>query len=118
MGPWKETKFGFKYLFTATDFFTKWVEAFPLREKTALEVAQCLLKLFYRYGATKSVLHDNGREFVNKVNRISFFPSSWIFFSFSIHVTFNLTLTFSITANKRYEHIQFNMVISNHKKVE
>jgi hypothetical protein len=75
MGPWKETKFGFKYLFTATDFFTKWVEAFPLREKTALVVAQCLLKLFYRYGATKSVLHDNGREFVNKVNRISFFPS-------------------------------------------
>jgi len=39
MGPWKETKFGFKYLFTATDFFTKWVEAFPLREKSALEDA-------------------------------------------------------------------------------
>jgi len=29
-----------------------------------------------------------------------------------------LTLTFSITANTRYEHIQFNMVISNHIKVE
>lgn len=39
-----------------------------IERKSALEVAQCLLKLFYRYGATKSVLHDNGREFVNKVN--------------------------------------------------
>ena len=73
MGPWKETKYGFKYLFTATDFFTKWVEAFPLREKSAVEVAQCLLKLFYRFGASKSVLHDNGKEFVNKVNRMWFY---------------------------------------------
>lgn len=67
MGPWKETKFGYKYLFTATDYFTKWVEAFPIREKSAIEVAQSILKLFFRHGATKSILHDNGKEFVNKV---------------------------------------------------
>ena len=67
MGPLTETKRGNKYIFTATDYYTKWVEAFPIRDKSAASVVSCLLDIFYRHGASYSVLSDQGREFVNKV---------------------------------------------------
>ena len=56
-----------KYIFTATDYFTKWVEAFAIPDKTAKEVAKCLVKIFCRHGASHCILTDQGREFVNKV---------------------------------------------------
>ena len=67
IGPLSETKNGNKYIFTATDYFTKWVEAFPLKDKKATSVATCLQEMFYRHGAPNSILSDQGREFINEV---------------------------------------------------
>ena len=36
---------GNRYVLTVSDYFTKWVEAVPLPNKTALGVAQSLLKV-------------------------------------------------------------------------
>ena len=48
MGPYPETPAGMKYILTITDYFTKWVEAFPLPSKEAHQVARNLASLFYR----------------------------------------------------------------------
>lgn len=68
MGPLPTTPTGYKYILTATDYFSKWVEAFPLKSKSAAEVASRLLQMYLRHGSPKRVLSDQGREFVNEVN--------------------------------------------------
>ena len=68
IGPLQETKNGNKYIFTATDYYTKWVEAFPIQNKSAVSVAKCFLQLFYRHGASYAILSDQGREFINDVS--------------------------------------------------
>ena len=35
MGKFPMTATGYQYILTATDYFTKWVEAFPLQDKSA-----------------------------------------------------------------------------------
>lgn len=67
MGAYTTTNKGNKYIFTCTDYFTKWVEAYPIPDKTAKEVTQCLVKLFCRHGSPEKVLTDRGREFANEV---------------------------------------------------
>ena len=68
-GPLPKTEFydGFEYILTATDYFAKWVEAFPLRTKTAAEVGRHICSIIYRHGCPKRILSDQGREFVNQV---------------------------------------------------
>ena len=68
MGPLQETDSGNKYIFTATDYYTKWVEAYPIPSKTAKDVSNCFKKLFARHGAMNAILTDQGREFVNSVS--------------------------------------------------
>ncbi len=43
-------------------------EAFPLKSKSALEVAKNLCTVIYRHGCPKRILSDQGREFVNQVS--------------------------------------------------
>jgi len=40
IGPMPETPRGNKFIVTLTDYFTKWAEAAPLPDKTALGVAK------------------------------------------------------------------------------
>ena len=42
IGPLPETPRGHKYIMTMTDYFTKWVEASPLKDKSASSVADVL----------------------------------------------------------------------------
>ena len=74
IGKLKRTPREHSYIFTCTDYFTKWVEAFPIRSKKADCVAQCLVNIFFRHGAPKKVLSDRGREFVNQVSK-SIYPN-------------------------------------------
>uniref|UniRef100_A0A3B5L8T8 Gypsy retrotransposon integrase-like protein 1 n=1 Tax=Xiphophorus couchianus TaxID=32473 RepID=A0A3B5L8T8_9TELE len=64
-GPMPLTSCGNQYILTATDYFSKWVEAFPLKTKTAEEVCQKLCSIFYWHGCPQCILTDQGREFMN-----------------------------------------------------
>ena len=48
IGPLPETKKGNKYIVTLLDYFSKWPEACPIPNKTALAVAQLLFEMFCR----------------------------------------------------------------------
>ena len=56
----------------ADDIFTKWLEANPIREKTALTVATFLYELMCCHGCFKLQIKDQGREFVNETSLISY----------------------------------------------
>ena len=56
------------YLLTGICCFTKYLIAVPLRDKSALTVANALLENVYLiYGAVELQVYDNGPEFVNSV---------------------------------------------------
>ncbi|KAH7840417.1 hypothetical protein Vadar_016551 [Vaccinium darrowii] len=56
---------GFRHLITATDYFTKWVEAEPLIHITATEVEQFIWKnIISRFGVPYAIISDNGTQFV------------------------------------------------------
>ena len=67
IGPLKKTKKGNQYLLTMTCYFSKWIEAFALPDKTASSVAQAVYTSYCRHGAPNSIITDQGREFVNQV---------------------------------------------------
>ncbi|KAG5280667.1 hypothetical protein AALO_G00062660 [Alosa alosa] len=67
-GQLPKTKAGHEYIMTVTDYFSKWVEAYPLRNKSAAEVGRHLCSMIYRHGCPKRILSDRGREFVNDLN--------------------------------------------------
>ena len=50
IGPLPTTDRGNRYIVTLVDYFSKWPEAAPLPDKTAVGVASFLYELFCRYG--------------------------------------------------------------------
>ena len=67
-GPLPTTQEGYKYILTFTDYYTKFVEFFPMKSKEASGVASCIQTFVYRWGAPKRLLSDQGREFVARVS--------------------------------------------------
>lgn len=63
---------GNRYLLTQTDYFSKYVEAIPLPDKSALSVAKDLYKTYCRHGAPAHIISDQGRDFVNQVGSKDF----------------------------------------------
>ena len=64
MGPLPETEKGYQYIMVIGDYFTKWVEAYPLRDHKAQTVAEVLLHEFIgRFGVPRMIHTDQGREF-------------------------------------------------------
>ena len=62
------TERGNQYLLVIEDYFSKWVEAFPLLRTNAPSVAQCVLNGWIaRFGCPYSILSDQGREFESKL---------------------------------------------------
>ena len=67
-GPHRRSAGGHVYLLTGICCFTKYLIVVPLRDKSALTVANALLKHVYLiYGACELQVHDNGSEFVNSI---------------------------------------------------
>ena len=59
---------GYKHLITATDYYTKWVEAEPLITITATDVERFLWKnIISRFGVPYAIISDNGTQFVAEV---------------------------------------------------
>jgi len=62
-GPHPKSDRGHVYILTCIDSFTKWAEAFPLRNKEAETIARVLVEqVFTRFGMPLSVLSDQGKE--------------------------------------------------------
>lgn len=67
IGPFQPTAAGSKYVLTMTDYFSKYVEAVPIPDKSAVSVACGIYKVYCRHGAPVSIICDQGKEFVNQV---------------------------------------------------
>ena len=59
-------------MMSVTCLFSKWVELYPLQNKSGPEVAKNLHSFIMRHGAPESFISDQGREFVNQVNSALF----------------------------------------------
>ena len=58
---------GYSCVLVVVDYFSKWVEAFPLRTKEASVVAKTLLnEVFFRHGVPSFLHSDRGGEFTAK----------------------------------------------------
>jgi len=69
-GPHPKSDRGSVYILTCLDSFTKWAEAFPLRNKEAETVAKVLVEqVFCRFGTPVSVLSDCGKEVDGNIMR-------------------------------------------------
>ncbi|CAL9025930.1 unnamed protein product, partial [Prunus brigantina] len=58
---------GYIWILTATEYFTKWVEAIPLRKATGAAVSNFIREyIVCRFGIPYKMVTDNGTPFVNK----------------------------------------------------
>ena len=58
------TERGNEFILLIEDYFSKWIEAFPLKRTIAPSVAQCLLNGWVaRFGCPLTILSDQGSEF-------------------------------------------------------
>lgn len=68
VGPIPRSTEGNRYLLTCKDFFTRWVEAFPVPDLTAATAAKVLEKeIFARYGLPEAIHADNGTSFTSRL---------------------------------------------------
>ena len=58
----------YKYILTICDFFTKWPELVPIKDKKATMIAKELYIIFTRYGCPDIIISDRGTEFCNAVS--------------------------------------------------
>ncbi|CAF4255358.1 unnamed protein product, partial [Rotaria sordida] len=66
MGPFPKKARQKRFLLVIVDYFTRWIELFPLRTITSIDIAQILInELFTRYGMSTFILLDNGPQFVS-----------------------------------------------------
>ena len=56
LGPLKDTAEDYKYVCTFVDYFTKFPQFFPLKNKFACGIAQCIRSFIHRYSEMKIIL--------------------------------------------------------------
>ncbi|KAM1462601.1 hypothetical protein ACFX1Q_046629 [Malus domestica] len=63
-----ESSTGEAYILAATDYFSKWAEAIPLKE-VKKETVVCFIKghIIHRYGVPRYIVTDNGKQFSNRL---------------------------------------------------
>ena len=68
LGPLPLTPRGNRYILTVTDYFTKWVEVFPVPDQTAVTCAQIILnEVICRLGCPLSIHSDQGRNYESQI---------------------------------------------------
>jgi transposase InsO family protein len=67
IGPINPPSGGYIWILVATEYFSKWVEAIPLRKATGAAVANFIREhIITRFGIPHKIISDNGTPFVNK----------------------------------------------------
>jgi hypothetical protein len=67
IGPINPPSGGYIWILAATEYFTKWVEAIPLRKAIGAAVANFIREhIITRFGIPHKIISDNGTPFVNK----------------------------------------------------
>lgn len=68
MGPFPRSSRGNTYLLVFVDYYSRWVEMFPLRKATAEIISQHLVKeIVTRWGVPTYLLSDQGPQFLSSV---------------------------------------------------
>ena len=66
MGPVNSLSHGYIWILVATEYFTKWVEAVPLRKAIRGVVINFIEEnIIVRFGVPHRIINDNGTPFVN-----------------------------------------------------
>src|ERR1044072_7158624 len=64
VGPLKKSsKGGRTHLLVAVDKFTKWIEAVPITNSTALTAVNFIKSIIFRFGVPHNIVTDNGTNF-------------------------------------------------------
>ena len=64
LGPLLQTRNGNKYILVAEDYFTRWLEAWPIPNQETKTVAEKLLnEMFFCFSLPDQILSDQGRQF-------------------------------------------------------
>lgn len=63
IGPLPVTNRGNRYILVVMDYFTKWAEAFPVPDQTAVATANVLLNEITRYGCPLIIHSNQGRNY-------------------------------------------------------
>ena len=68
LGPLPETDKRNRYILVISDYFTKWVEAFPIPDQRAETVAKCLVdEVISRFGVPSYIHSDQGKQFESEL---------------------------------------------------
>lgn len=93
MGPLPRSKNGNKYLLVIIDYFTKWIEVFPLKDSKAQKITSILKnEIFTRFGVPQELVSDRGPQFTS--HEMEKFCHTWGViqkFTTSYHPQANLT---------------------------
>ena len=64
IGPFLETRRGNRYILVIGDYFTKWKEAFPIKDMEAVTVVKRLVdEVICRLGVPDTIHTDQGKKF-------------------------------------------------------
>ncbi|KAL0368038.1 UNVERIFIED_CONTAM: hypothetical protein Scaly_1022700 [Sesamum calycinum] len=68
VGPLTKSSGGHLYILDATDYFSKWAEAIPLKEVKKENVVDFIrTHIIYRYGVPRYIITDNEKPFCNSL---------------------------------------------------
>ncbi|KAL5475516.1 hypothetical protein EMCRGX_G025342 [Ephydatia muelleri] len=68
LGPLPESGNGNSYILVVGDYFTRWMEAYPIQNQEAVTVAQKLVdEIFCRFSVPEQLHSDQGRQFESAV---------------------------------------------------
>ncbi|KZR96634.1 Uncharacterized protein APZ42_008916, partial [Daphnia magna] len=68
VGPIQESVKGYKYILVLSDYASRFVFTFPMKNQTAQTIANILVnKLITKYGAPEIVLTDQGKNFLSNI---------------------------------------------------
>ena len=61
-----------QFVLTMTDYFSKYVEAVPIKDKSAVSVARGIYEVYCRQGVPVHIITDQGTGFANQVATCSY----------------------------------------------